>query len=272
MRPLFSAAVVAVTALTWGLCALARDAGMNPKAMEAFEARTYKDDKAGGKLPYRLLVPKGYDPKDEKKQYPLVLFLHGAGERGTDNAAQLKWGGALLAGDVQAKEPCFVVAPQCPPNKQWVNTPWAKGSYDQGKVPISDELKMALAAVDQVHKEFHVDPDRVYVMGLSMGGFGTWDAIMRDPKQFAAAVPICGGGDPSKAEAVKGVAVWAFHGGADNVVPPQGSRDMTDAMKKAGGGPKYTEFPGVGHGSWANAWNEPELLDWLFAQKRGGGK
>jgi predicted peptidase len=272
MRPFFCTVVVAGSTLALGLCALARDAGMNSKAMESFEARTYKDDKTGGTLPYRLLVPNGYDARDGKKQYPLILFLHGAGERGTDNAAQLKWGGALLAGDVQKKEPCFVVAPQCPPDKQWVNTPWARGSYDQDKVPISDELKMALAVVDRAQKEFHVDPDRVYMMGLSMGGFGTWDAILREPKRFAAAVPICGGGDPSKAESIKSVPVWAFHGGADNVVPTQGSHDMVDALKKAGGHPRYTEFPGVGHGSWANAWNEPELLDWLFAQKRGEGK
>ena len=247
--------------------ATAREAGMNAEALKAFEARTYKGEK-GASLPYRLLVPKGYDTKDEKKTYPLILFLHGAGERGTDNQSQLKWGGSLLAGDVQKKQPCFVVAPQCPPGKQWVNTPWGKGSYSTDKVPVSDELRMALEAVKEVRKEFHVDPARVYVMGLSMGGYGSWDAIAREPRTFAAAVPICGAGDPSKAEAIKSVAVWAFHGAADNVVPPSGSRDMVAALKKAGASPKYTEFPGVGHGSWANAWNEPELIDWLFAQKR----
>jgi predicted peptidase len=247
--------------------AFSREVGMTAEAMKAYTAREYKDDK-GGSLPYRLLVPKGSEEKGERK-YPLVLFLHGAGERGSDNTSQLKWGGAMLATDLQEKEPCFVIAPQCPNGKQWVNTPWGKGSYSAEKVPVSDELRMALAAVDEVKKEFPIDSGRVYVMGLSMGGYGTWDAIARRPGEFAAAVPICGGGDPSKAGEIKHVTVWAFHGGADPVVPTQGTRDMIEALKKAGAEPKYTEYPGVGHDSWTKAWNEPELLTWLLGQKRG---
>ena len=240
-----------------------------------FEARTLASKTvAGGTLAYRLLTPDGYDAKADAK-YPLVLFLHGAGERGTDNAAQLKWGGKQLATDLQSAGKCFVVAPQCPPGKQWVNAPWAKGSYSTAAVPVGDELTMALEAVESAAAEFKVDSDRVYVMGLSMGGFGTWDAIARHPEQFAAAVPICGSGDPSAAGRIKPVAVWAFHGGADTTVPTQGTRDMAEALKKAGATDatfRYTEFPKVGHNAWSPAWETPGLWDWLLAQRRTAAK
>jgi predicted peptidase len=224
----------------------------------------------GGTLPYRLLVPDGYDAKAEAR-YPLVLFLHGAGERGTDNNAQLKWGGRELATKLQAAGKCFAIAPQCPPGKQWVNTPWAKGTYSLDQVPESEELKMAIEAVDDATAEFKVDKKRIYVMGISMGGFGTWDAIARRPDLFAAAVPICGAGDPAAADKIKPVAVWAFHGGADTVVPTQGSRDMVAALTKAGAAEpklKYTEFPSVGHNSWTPAWATKGLFEWLLKQHR----
>jgi predicted peptidase len=225
---------------------------------------------AGGTLAYRLLTPDGYDPKADAT-YPLVLFLHGAGERGTDNVAQLKWGGVQLATQLQAAAKCFVVAPQCPPGKQWVNTPWAKGSYSTAAVPAGDELTMAIEAVEAATTEFKIDRGRVYVMGLSMGGYGTWDAIARRPDLFAAAVPICGAGDPAAADKLKPLAIWVFHGGADTVVPTQGSRDMAAAMQKAGAAEptfKYTEFPGVGHNAWTKAWETPGLWEWLVAQRR----
>jgi len=106
-------------------------------------------------------------------------------------------------------------------------------------------------------------------MGLSMGGYGTWDMIQRNPQMFAAAVPICGGGDVTKAERIARLPVWAFHGNKDNVVPTSRSRDMIEAMRKAGGSPHYTESPGVGHGVWTVAFGDPELAKWLFAQRRG---
>lgn len=251
----------------------AGDAGMKAELLDRFQAKIYKDDK-GGELPYRILVPPGAKPIERGKsdgkgaKFPLILFLHGAGERGNDNKSQLKWGGSMLAQDAQEQHPCFVVAPQCPSGKQWVNTPWAKGSYSTDAVPISDQLRMALEIVKQVQQTYPIDPDRIYVIGLSMGGYGTWDAIAREPDKFAAAVPICGAGDPSKAPQMKSVAVWAFHGGADPTVPTQGSRDMVEALKKAGAKPRYTEYPGVGHDSWSHAFTDPELIDWLFKQKR----
>ncbi len=207
------------------------------------------------------------------KVYPLVLFLHGAGGRGADNWGQIKDQPAALlalAGDaVQVKHPCIVVAPQCPGGKQWVNTPWGKGSYSQDKVAISAELKRVLEALAQLRTEFQVAPNRIYVTGISMGGYGTWDIILREPKLFAAAMPVCGAGDPSRAASVAKMAIWAFHGDKDGVVPVAGSREMIEALKKAGGAPKYTEFPGVGHASWTPAHATEGLWEWLFAQKRG---
>jgi predicted peptidase len=241
----------------------AHDPGNDAATTAKFEARTHTSDN-GGSLPYRLFKPSGLE---HDKKYPLLVFLHGAGERGTDNESQLKWGGKVLAEAVQAKEKCFVVAPQCPPEHQWVNTPWAKGSYSVDAVKESDELRMVVEIVKKVSKEFPIDADRIYVMGLSMGGFATWDLITRHPDLFTAAVPICGGGDPSKAKEIR-AKVWAFHGGADDVVPTAGTREMIEALKRAKKDPKYTEYAGVGHASWVNAWNEKGLIEWLMGQRR----
>jgi len=236
-----------------------------------FEARTLQSQAvAGGSLQYRLLKPEAYDAKADKT-YPLMLFLHGAGERGADNKAQLRWGGRELANDLQAAEPCFVVAPQCPPGKQWVNTPWGKGNYSTAVVPISDELKMAIEALEKAAAEFKIDKSRIYVMGLSMGGFGTWDVIARRPDLFAAAIPICGGGDPAAADKIKTIAIWTFHGSADTTVPTKGTQEMVAALQKAGATErtlKYEEFPGVGHNSWTPAWKTKGLFDWLLQQSK----
>jgi predicted peptidase len=222
-------------------------------------------------LPYRLLRPDGVEAG---KKYPLVLVLHGAGERGTDNAKQLihvweKGTGPLGRPEFKAAK-AFALLPQCPDGRQWVNVPWGKGSYTSPE--ISEPLDLALKLTDAAIKEHPIDPDRVYVMGLSMGGYGTFDAVQRRPELFAAAVPVCGAMDVSKAKAVSGVAVWAFHGDKDTVVPPSGSREAVAALKAAGGNPRYTEYPGVGHNSWSPAFRERELWTWLFAQKRGGRK
>ena len=130
-------------------------------------------------------------------------------------------------------------------------------------------MGLLLELLPKFRDEFAIDTDRIYVMGLSMGGYGTWDMIQRYPEMFAAAVPICGGGDATKAERIARMPVWAFHGNRDTVVPTSRSRDMIEAMRKAGGSPRYTESPGVGHGVWGVAFGDPELAKWLFAQRRG---
>ncbi len=229
------------------------------------EARIFKDEK-GRTLRYRLIKP----VKGEKERlYPLVIHLHGAGERGEDNEKQLVHffaPGKGLGKVAVDKHHCFAFVPQCPPDQQWVNVPWKDGSYEQK--PISDALDLALKAMDQVIKEHPIHEGRIYITGLSMGGFGTWDAILRRPGFFAAAVPICGAGDPGKAKTITQTPVWAWHGDADNVVPVSGSRDMIEAITKAGGQPKYTELKKVGHNSWAPAYDSAEMWDWMFNQQR----
>jgi predicted peptidase len=224
----------------------------------------------GTPIPYMLQIPETVEPGE---QYPLVLCLHGAGGRGIDNEGRSSASFKTLSSPVvQKRHPSFLLVPQCPEGEQWVDTPWAKGSYDLSSVPISNQLKAVLELLAAVRSEFAVDATRIYAAGLSMGGFGTWDLILRNPDLFAAAVPVCGSGDPSRASRLHDLPVWVFHGDADPVVPVQGSRDMVDALKKAGNqSVRYTEFPGVGHGSWGPAWQEPELVNWLFGQQNSTG-
>ncbi len=230
------------------------------------EAKEFKAD--GKTLPYRLIKPAD---TETGKKYPLVLILHGAGERGTDNKKQLVWfwkdkQPSVTTRPEVAAAKAFVVVPQCPEGKRWVEVPWEKGSYKSPE--ISEPLKLALALTDSLLKDLPIDPDRVYVVGMSMGGYGALDAVQRRPELFAACVPICGAGDVSKAKDISHVPVWAFHGDADTAVPVRGSREIVDALKKVGAEPKYTEYPKVGHNSWSPAFEEKEFWNWIFSQKR----
>ena len=218
-------------------------------------------------LPYRILVPKDYDPK---QKYALILFLHGAGERGDDNEAQLKNGEFLrfVTDEVQAKHPCILVAPQCPTGGWWADIPGRGKKLPPRVGNAGSMVSLLLALLDSIEKQYSIDPDRRYVTGLSMGGFGSFALCLARPDYFAAAVPICGGTDVSKAKEIASVAFWVFHGGADPVVKPELSQNAVKALKEAGAEVKYTEYPGVGHNSWSKAYKEPELVDWLFAQKR----
>jgi len=234
---------------------------------ESMQALSFTDSK-GTVLPYRLYVPDDYD---SGKEYPLLLFLHGAGERGSDNTVQIKYNVKILERIVDSADSghdCIIVAPQCASNHQWVNTPWGNGSYNQDQVPISKYMAATVELLKNIQNEYSVDENRLYVTGLSMGGYGTWDIIIRYPDMFAAALPVCGAGDPSKAELIKDVAIWAFHGDNDDVVPVSGSRDMVAALEECGGNITYSEYEGVNHFSWHNAYAEPDLLSWLFEQSR----
>ena len=238
---------------------------------DGYQPRTFTD---GAKsLPYELLVPPGYD---KTKKYPVIVFFHGAGERGTDNVVQLKFAptDVFKTDDFQKAHPCFIIAPQCPPDDKWVEMDWSLMSGVRPPQP-SPPMQLALKILDAVEGEFSIDHDRVYVAGLSMGGFATWDLVTRFPARFAAGVPCCGGGDENTVTAeVAKVPVWAFHSADDNVVHVERTRNMIAAMKKMGGLPKYTEYNGLGHGSWGKAFSEPGLYDWLFAQnltQRPGG-
>jgi predicted peptidase len=235
-----------------------------------YEANTkpyvYKD-KNGVEMPYRLFLPPNYNPE---KKYPLVLYLHGAGSRGNDNLKQLRsWVAGWMDDKVQQKNPCIILMPQCPKNQKWVNVPWKKGSYKMKDIPVSKPMELAKIILDKVVQENAVDKKRIYVMGCSMGGYGTWNFAMRYHKTIAAAVPICGAGDPSMAKKIRKTPIWAFHGDADPTVPLSGSTDMVEALytqkkNKA----RLTIYKNVGHNSYEYAWKNPELIDWIFSQKK----
>lgn len=230
---------------------------------DRFEARTFAD--GGYKLPYRLLRPKDYDAG---KKYPLVIFLHGAGERGSDNEKQLVHGMKDFASDdVMEKYPAFVMAPQCPAEEAWGGiSRLAKNPTPPDR--LAPALAATLKAAEGLRSEFSIDDKRIYITGLSMGGYGSWAALTHRPELFAGAVIICGGGQPASVAKFKHVPVWAFHGDQDKVVPPEQSREMVEALKAAGASPKYTEYPGVGHNSWAATYANRDVYAWLFAQRK----
>jgi len=227
---------------------------------------TVPQDGAPQDFHYRLLRPLRIEPD---RRYPAVLFLHGAGERGSDNAAQLEYLPTWLAEPaLRERHACFLVAPQCRTDHRWVEVDWGDPrSVSQPAEPAVD-LVAAVAALDAVVGAEPVDPDRILLTGLSMGGYGTWDLAARFPDRFAAILPICGGGDGATAPRLTTLPIWAFHGTDDRVVPVTRTRAMVAAIRAAGGSPKYTEFSGVGHDSWTPAYRDPEVLDWLFAQRR----
>jgi predicted peptidase len=236
---------------------------------EVFEARRQTRDVEGDPVEFRfrLLRPATIAPG---ARYPVVLFLHGAGERGDDNERQLKFLPTWLA-ETEARErrPCFLIAPQCRADHAWAAIDWKL----KRPLPLADEptadLAAAVAALDGVLAgEPAADPDRVYLTGLSMGGYGSWDLAVRHPDRFAAVLPICGGGDPAMATRLATLPIWCFHGADDPVVPVGLSRSMVAAITVAGGTPVFSELPGVGHDSWTPAYRNPAVLDWLFAQRR----
>ena len=224
-------------------------------------------------LPYRILFPENYD---RTKTYPLVLFLHGAGERGNDNEKQLTHGAKLFLSTKARKDfPCIVIFPQCSSESAWSNVKIDRTKnpltfdFDYTTQPSTDQLEMAIQLIRKVIKEEGVDRKRVYITGLSMGGMGTFEAVFRFPKLFAAAMPICGGGDALHYnKLLKRIPFWVFHGAEDAVVSVNYSRQMVDKLKSMGAWVKYSEYQGVNHNSWDNAFAEPEFLVWMFSNKR----
>ena len=219
-----------------------------------FEARTYVNAQ-GEKLNYRLLRPLHYDPT---QRYPLLVSLHGGAGYGTDNLRQLERIDRMLASDsIRKRYPAFLFVPQIPLGTSW------------GGVPgLIAQDSLVIEAMFSLEKEFSIDQKRRYVMGHSLGGFGTWYLIGTRPNLFAAAMPFAGKGDPALAKTMVDVPVWAFHGALDRNVPVSGSRDVIEAIKKAGGTPRYSEFPNAGHGIWDEIEGTPGVVDWLFAQQR----
>ena len=242
----------------------------NPKTSQ--DLGEYKADKIvykGDTLPYRLLLPENYNPN---VKYPLILFLHGSGERGNDNALQLTHGAKLfLKASIRTDYPAVVVFPQCAADASWSN-------YEHSTVDGKSNIKFS-ATVDKIthqellkrlvkklKKDFNLDTNRLYVGGLSMGGMGTFDVIKANPKMFAAAFAICGGANPEIAKRISNPSWWIFHGEVDAVVPVISSQQIYDALKAEGADVKLTIYPGVNHDSWTNAFAEPDLLKWLFSK------
>lgn len=234
----------------------------------AFKPKIYTGN--GGVLPYLTLTPREVKPG---KKYPLFISLHGSGERGNDNRAQILWCKPFFLNHKNRdKYPCYVIAPQCPKEMRWstaqIDKVAKKTSAFEEKP--TEPMKNLMDLLAEVEKNYPIDRERIYITGNSMGGNGTWDLAIRMPSHFAAIAPVCGFIDTTQADKLVEMPAWVFHGEMDNVVPPECSRAMVNAIKKAGGRKiKYTEYPKVDHASWVQAYNEEKLFPWFFKQRLG---
>lgn len=243
---------------------------LDSATINSFTAAEYVNVENDFKLNYRVYEPMSLENLVDTvtTKFPLIIFLHGAGERGDDNINQLFWGAKDLLKTVSTKgKEAFMLYPQCPSDMRWVQVDWADDSTHTRPKTISQPLGAVWSLVQKMKIEYPVDPNRIYVVGLSMGGYGTWDLLQRFSKEIAAAVPICGWGEPTKANTMLDTPIWAFHGAEDTVVPVARTRNMVKAIRDQGGQKvRYTEYPYVGHNSWSPTFSTTELWDWLFAQ------
>ncbi|MEM8847336.1 MAG: alpha/beta hydrolase-fold protein [Bacteroidota bacterium] len=235
----------------------------------AYQKMTF--EKEGKVMPYRILLPQNFSPKTK---YPLILVLHGSGERGNDNEIQLVHGsGLFLEQNIRNSYQAIVVFPQCAAESSWATVD-VEGDFPDREFIFYEDAKatsdMVLleGLIRHLKKEYKVDKSRMYVGGLSMGGMGTFELIRRNPKMFAAAFPICGGANPLISKRLKKPDWWVFHGDADNVVPEKYSAAMVETMGNQKINVKYTVYKGVGHNSWDNAFAESDLIPWLFSKSR----
>lgn len=207
-------------------------------------------------------------PEDDSK-VPLVIFLHGAGERGTNNVAQLVHGVGELVRWMDAHEKGYrLVAGQVPNGQRWVEVDWGAKRHDMPAEP-SETMALLMEFMDKQLADPSVDTARVYVTGISMGGYGTWDLVSRRPEVFAAALPICGGGDTAQAQKIAKVPIWIFHGSSDGAVPVCRSRSMAAALWEAGSNAHYREYPDAGHNVWTRTYGDETVLRWFFQQRKG---
>ena len=285
--------------LTWG-CRSEKSAETSPQTNKLTDKQTLQwvaenVDKVlvkhtfsapnGMQMPYRLFSPE----QTTEEEVPLVVFLHGRGDRGTDNGQRMFQNiglfmneMSLVAPNMQAEYPCYVLVPQCSDktvNEEWAkwvgNTPETpfKGLGKDGSYAMNDTASesgvAALALIDKIIHSLNIDPDRVYLVGISMGGFGTWEFTARRPNLFAAAVPMAGFSDPNQIDRIKHIPFWIFHGNADEANPVEGSRAMNKLLKDAGAEVKYTELDGADHGqSFKLAFQEKGLIPWMFSKKK----
>lgn len=227
---------------------------------DRFEARMYRA--ANGKeMPYRLFIPKSYD---KQQKYPAVIWLHGIDAVGNDNRKQISdynYAGSNVwtYPNNQEKYPSFVIAPQLPQGAVWA-TPLTRSP--------TEELLRVVDILRVVQREYSIDENRIYLVGQSLGGFGTWSLLGARPELFAAAVPVCGGGNVTKAKEIAKVPIWAYHAVDDPIVLVFESKAMVTAVQKAGGNIKYIEYKGGLHNAWDRAFHDPEMIEWLFSQSR----
>jgi predicted peptidase len=243
--------------------------------LSAQDVTAYKKEwfiKGKDSLPYRILLPENYNPA---KKYPLILFLHGSGERGTDNEKQLTHGAKIFLNDNNRKKlPAIILFPQCPESSYWSNVDIKTDSAGKRIFNFSPDgppnIPMILTEglLKEIQKTFSVNKKQVYVMGLSMGGMGTFELVQRNPNLFAAAIPICGGANTAAAIKLKQTAWWIFHGAKDDVVDPDFSIKMAAALQQVKAKVKFTLYPEANHNSWDSAFAEPNFLAWLFKQHK----
>ena len=240
------------------------------KAADVYEDKTVQytgGDYSDETFHYRLMKPAAIEA-DTK--YPLIVFLHGAGERGDDNVNQLKYLPEQMAAPTwRQRFPCYVLAPQCRNDKKWVEVDWSLPETHPTPDDPGDQMKVVLQILQKTLAEESVDFNRIYLTGLSMGGYGTWDLAIRHPEMFAAAAPICGGADNSAVAKLINLPVWVAHGDADRAVPVARSRLAVAALRAAGGKPVYVEMPGVEHNSWTPSYSDNDgLVPWMFRQQK----
>jgi predicted peptidase len=250
------------TLLTFLVCVTA--VGLAQAQPSRFSRESYIEK--GDTLNYRLLIPDA----DRQRKYPLVIFLHGSGERGSDNDAQLKWGVMNFATDQNMlAHPAIVIAPQCPERQTWSSvTPDKNRTGMTLNTEPSKPMRLLIGLILKLKATMPVDTNRIYITGLSMGGYGTYDALERYPNLFAAAVPVCGAGDTSRAASIAHIPMWIFLGAEDPAVNPLNGLAMLEALTHAGAHPGFTQYPEVGHFSWLGAYSDPLMIEWLFRQHK----
>lgn len=222
---------------------------------------------SGNQLPYRLLRPIN---AEEGKRYPLIVFLHGAGDVGDNNNSQLaNFPSCFLDSAQRIKNPSYVIAPQCPSDDSWSSFPGYPNSIRTSEYPTLP-IQTLLALIDTLIKNTRpaIDTNRIYVTGFSLGGEGTFDIITRAPHRFAAAVPICGIADTSRAATIKHIPLWIFHGSDDNINSVEYSRAIVAVLRALNVTPKYTEYENANHYIWSTAYAEPDLIEWIFSQNK----
>ncbi len=241
-----------------------------PSPISLFEERSFFDGEHT--LPYRIYVPAD-EPK--KESYPLILFFHGAGERGNDNKAQFKNAiGQFFKDPASPVRNCIVVAPQCPEDQKWVHvSAWTETQYSTEKIAESWPLAATVRLIDELSKSYPIDPDQIYSTGLSMGAYATWDLLVRHTDLFAAAISVCGGADYRYASRIKDIPIFTFHGEMDSVVPPDGTERMVNTLTEIGAKELHCiYYTGGDHGIWENAFSTDALFDWLLSKRRSDRK